>query len=278
MMRSRDPLETSNGSVICAPDTGEKPAALSSALDAMDHGLAVWSDGGKLLFWNAACASFFSNAGVHLSEGQPLEEFLAALARSGLLLLFEDEELWIEQEQRLFAIGGASDYTCIDGRIFRNERWSLPDASITMLLREITEERRNEASLEKARDDANQADKTKSRFLRAANHDLRQPLASLKILIYNCMMTDDEEHRSDLLHAMDISVAIMEDLLGALLNIGQLGRRAGQTPHHNVPAFHAPRTHGHRIRSPGARKGTWFSRRAVPLCRGFRPRSAGTNR
>lgn len=225
-MRSSDPLETSNGSGICAPDAGENPAALGSALDAMDHGLAVWSDGGKLLFWNAACASFFSNAGTHLSEGQPLEEFLAALARSGLLLLLEDEELWIEQEQRLFANGGASDYTCIDGRIFRNERWSLPDASITMLLREITEERQNEAILEKARDDANQADKAKSRFLRAANHDLRQPLASLKILIYNCMMTDDAEHRSDLLHAMDISVAIMEDLLGALLNIGQLD--AGQ--------------------------------------------------
>jgi CheY-like chemotaxis protein/anti-sigma regulatory factor (Ser/Thr protein kinase) len=40
------------------------------------------------------------------------------------------------------------------------------------------------------------------------------------------MTTDDEGHRQDLLHAMDIAVSIMEDLLGALLNIGQLD--AGQ--------------------------------------------------
>jgi len=46
--------------------------------------------------------------------------------------------------------------------------------------------------------------------------------ATLKILIYNCMTADDDRHRQDLLHAMDISVSIMEDLLGALLNIGQL--------------------------------------------------------
>lgn len=225
-MTPRDQLEPSHGAAVSVPGDGANLTALISALDVMGHGFAVWSNDEQLLFRNDACTRFFSNAGLQLSEGTPLEDFLESLARSGLLLLRTAEEIWIGQERRLFEIGGASDYTCIDGRIFRNERWRLPGESIAMLMREITEERRNEASLEKARDDASQADRTKSRFLRAANHDLRQPLASLKILIYNCMMTDDEEHRSDLLHAMDISVAIMEDLLGALLNIGQLD--AGQ--------------------------------------------------
>lgn len=225
-MTSRDQLETSHTPAVSAPDSGENLTALSSALDVMDHGLAIWSDDRMLLFRNAACDRFFKNAGMQLESRLPLDEVLAALARSGLLLLPATEDAWIEQERGLFEVGGASDYTCVDGRIFRNERWSLSGESTAMLIREITEDRRNEASLEKARDDASQADRTKSRFLRAANHDLRQPLASLKILIYNCMMADDEEHRSDLLHAMDISVAIMEDLLGALLNIGQLD--AGQ--------------------------------------------------
>nr|WP_246725152.1 ATP-binding protein [Beijerinckia sp. L45] len=47
-------------------------------------------------------------------------------------------------------------------------------------------------------------------------------MATLKILIFSCMGEEDLQHRGDLLHTMDISVSIMEDLLGALLQIGQL--------------------------------------------------------
>ena len=78
--------------------------------------------------------------------------------------------------------------------------------------------------------------RTKSRFLRAANHDLRQPLATLKILIYNCI-AEPTAHRQDLLHAMDISVSIMEDLLGALLQIGQLDAGQDHAADHHVPAL-----------------------------------------
>ncbi len=219
-MTSRDQqIEASCGSGIQASDAQDD---LAAALDVLGHGFAIWTPEETLHYRNKACAEVFSVAGMQLTRQLPLEEFLKAVAHSGLLLLPVDEQDWIERERLLFTHGGASDYHCIDGRIFRNERWRRPDGGTTMLIRDITDDRRNEASLEKARDEANQSDRTKSRFLRAANHDLRQPLATLKILIYNCMMTDDDEHRSDLLHAMDISVSIMEDLLGALLNIGQL--------------------------------------------------------
>ena len=201
-------------------------ASILSAFDLLGHGVAVWAEGRTLRYRNNPCADFFAVADVQMPKGLTLGSFLSAVVRSGLLLMPQDEEDWVEAERRLFETGGASDYNCMDGRIFRNERWRLPDGGTVMLVRDITEEKRNQASLEKARDDADQSDRAKSRFLRAANHDLRQPLATLKILIYNCMMTEDEEHRGDLLHAMDISVSIMEDLLGALLNIGQLD--AGQ--------------------------------------------------
>ncbi len=226
-MTSRDQrLEASDSSGVRDSNAEKDLVTTRAALNVLGHGFAIWTAEGTLHYRNEPCAKLFDVAGVQLSGQVSLGQFLEAVVQSGLLLLPIDEQDWIEQERLLFTRGGASDYHCIDGRIFRNERSQLPDGGIAMLIRDITDDRRNEASLEKARDEANQSDRTKSRFLRAANHDLRQPLATLKILIYNCMMTDDEEHRGDLLHAMDISVSIMEDLLGALLNIGQLD--AGQ--------------------------------------------------
>ena len=97
---------------------------------------------------------------------------------------------------------------------------------MVMTLNDITSMKRSEHALREAKELAEAADDGKSRFLRAANHDLRQPLATLRILIYNCIAELDPAHRQDMLHTMDIAVSIMEDLLGALLQIGQLD--AGQ--------------------------------------------------
>ncbi len=228
MTLSEKPTEALRGAAELASvlDSESELAGLHASFDALGHGLAVWGRDGSMLYGNKAYAEFFGIGGIAVRKGIAVKAFLFEVARSGLLLISEGEDVWLETEARLFDFGGANDYICIDGRIFRNEWWPLDGGGAAVLLRDITEERRNQASLKSARDDANQSDRAKSRFLRAANHDLRQPLASLKILIYNCMMTEDEDHRGDLLHAMDISVSIMEDLLGALLNIGQLD--AGQ--------------------------------------------------
>lgn len=109
-----------------------------------------------------------------------------------------------------------------DGRMLSAETWPMPDGGTVTMFSDISESWGAQRSLERARDTAAAADQSKSRFLRAANHDLRQPLASLKLLIYACMSADAEEQRQEALHAMDVSVSIMEDLLGALLNVGQL--------------------------------------------------------
>jgi signal transduction histidine kinase len=95
-------------------------------------------------------------------------------------------------------------------------------AGIALTVQDITTLKRGDAALREARDIADRANQSKSRFLRAASHDLRQPLATLKILIYTCQGNLDELARPETLRAMDVSVSVIEDLLGALLNIGQL--------------------------------------------------------
>lgn len=198
------------------------PEDVKAGLDTLGHGVAIWSRTGRLTFWNQTCATVFADAGVVFSTGLSQDEFLERFVESDLLFLSMPRDEWIEAECAHFKNGGVSEYTFIDGRVYRNERTPTANGGVAMILLDVTAEKKNERILQKARDEADHASKTKLRFLRAANHDLRQPLATLKILIYNCMQADDDEHRQDLLHAMDISISIMEDLLGALLNIGQL--------------------------------------------------------
>lgn len=201
-------------------DTGN-PDLLRASFEALGHGVAIWSPDGRLAFCNNAFQDRFQFAQGGLKPGMTLASFLERLARSGLLMLPSAIEGWIAAETAA-AASQSSEYNFSDGAVFEIERWSTNDGGILMLSREITALKKNERALIKARIDADAADSNKLRFLRAANHDLRQPLASLKIQIYNCMSADDDAHRKDILHAMDVSVSIMEDILGALLNIGQL--------------------------------------------------------
>ncbi|MFB2552529.1 ATP-binding response regulator [Ensifer soli] len=188
-------------------------------LAAIGHGVALWSAEGRLRLANPAFRRRFDAFPGGLEDGiaQPL--FLDAVERSGLI---------VSSGQPPADPLGPGDLlsgrTLIfsDGAIFTIDGFATANGDLVTLCRDVTEATRNARALEKARETAQQADHMKSRFLRAANHDLRQPLASLKILIYTCITALTDEERAQALHAMDVSVQIMEDLLGALLNIGQL--------------------------------------------------------
>ncbi|WP_119302324.1 ATP-binding response regulator [Dongia deserti] len=197
-------------------------ALLRESVEALGHGFAMWSAEGVLAFCNEAFQNQFPVSGGRLKRGISIRNFLEQVARSGLLMLPYAAETWIADELASTEARRSSEYTFSDGTIHRIERWRLQSGGTLMLSREITTAKKNKLALMKARHDADDAVQNKLRFLRAANHDLRQPLASLKIQIYNCMTCEDEAQRNEILHAMDVSVSIMEDILGALLNIGQL--------------------------------------------------------
>jgi signal transduction histidine kinase/CheY-like chemotaxis protein len=185
---------------------------LANGLATLRYGLAVWSVDQRLIYFNKAFADLFEPLSP-FSEELYLSEFLATLRIGSEVAPDTNSEI---------TPGAPFEYVLSDGRTLE----ILVDTDRTgvtaMTVQDITVEKRGERALRKAKEIAELADKTKSRFLRAANHDLRQPLATLKILIYSCLGETEELHRKDLLHAMDISVSIMEELLGALLQIGQL--------------------------------------------------------
>lgn len=202
---------------------GEREALLES-LDATSAGIAAWNGERVLVYANQAFLNAFD---LHRKQIGDLvfAELARQLAASNELVLAAPDQ-WIADQIALFGTERQFDQQMSDGRTLEVVYRPSPDGGMTVTLHDVSNLKRTEFALRRAKDAAESSGEAKSRFLRAANHDLRQPLATLRILIYNCLSETDEEHRKDLFHAMDISVSIMEDLLSSLLQIGQLD--AGQ--------------------------------------------------
>lgn len=195
---------------------------LRHGLEAVNYGLAVWTPDRHLIYCNRAFRDFNSSAGSLLRPGMALSSLVEIVERSGETLAERDVPPWKDRAMAAFEAAEPLVYGLTDGRFVEVIHNVAGDGNVVMTVHDVTTVRRGERTLRRAKEIAEAADQTKSRFLRAANHDLRQPLSTLKILIFNCINEEDAAHRNDLLHAMDIAVAIMEDLLDALLQIGQL--------------------------------------------------------
>lgn len=198
----------------------DQPALEAAALRYLNQGACIWSPQGNILYCNPA---FAEALGLQASDilGTSKPTLLEKAQRRGGLIRWDAPPAQGDHASILPGLSGAL-LLCSDGRLLAATDSPLPGGETVSLLTDITEARRNLQALAHARDKAAAADQSKSRFLRAANHDLRQPLASLKILVYSCLVAENADDRKQALHAMEVSVAIMEDLLGSLLNIGQL--------------------------------------------------------
>ena len=195
---------------------------LTRGIEALGHGFAVWSDSNQLVTCNSAFSRRFNIENSQDLKGLTYDAFLAVVVDKGDIIIRQSKQDWITTEKAAMQGNLTRELVFADSSIYRLECFPDEKGGFVSFLQDVTHTVRNEQTLKTERDKSADTEQVKSRFLRAANHDLRQPLAALKILIYNCIETQSEEIRQQALHNMDVSVSIMEDLLGALLNIGQL--------------------------------------------------------
>jgi PAS domain S-box-containing protein len=87
---------------------------------------------------------------------------------------------------------------------------------------DITERKRAERELVEARDAAEKANQAKSRFLSAANHDLRQPLYAIKLLVNALSLQEVGQAADQMVQDINNAVHSMEGMLSTLLDISKL--------------------------------------------------------
>lgn len=93
---------------------------------------------------------------------------------------------------------------------------------VAAAIRDITERTRINEALVAAREEADRANRAKSRFLATASHDLRQPLQTIRLLNAAMLKITPQPDLRELLQQQSQAIEGMTRQLNALLDIGRL--------------------------------------------------------
>ncbi|HEY6643689.1 ATP-binding protein [Povalibacter sp.] len=93
---------------------------------------------------------------------------------------------------------------------------------VAAAIRDMTERRRINAALVLAREEADRANRAKSRFLASASHDLRQPLQTVRLLNASMLRMVNDTDVGALLRRQEQAIDSMTRLLNGLLDVSRL--------------------------------------------------------
>lgn len=103
---------------------------------------------------------------------------------------------------------------------YRTEGGQVEGVVITYV--DITEQKRTNAALMAARDEADRATKAKSRFLASASHDLRQPLQSMALLHQLLARNKRSTEGARLASLLDQTLTSMTTMLDSMLDVNRI--------------------------------------------------------
>ena len=256
----------------------EASAAIQSSRDqlqhALDHarqGITVFDANLALTAWNREFADLFGLPPAMLRHGVGLDEIVRFNAGRGAYgpgdsedfvaervasLLFDDEpnRLRLFSTNRVIEVRSArlpdggivTTYTDVTQTVQAEEAL---EAANEMLERRVDERtaqlQRLNAELERAKNEADAANLSKTRFLAAASHDILQPLNAARL--YASSLTEgvnqiDPEERQNLARNVDVSLEAVEEIIGALLDISRLDAGATRPEISDVPVADLMRT------------------------------------
>ena len=221
---------------------------LESTLDNMSQGVSVVDQNLRLVGWNRRYMELMDYPEGTLHIGKPIEDLINLNAERGLI---DDHKN--EIRKRLNHLRSGQDYRYerkwLDGKVLEIRGNPMPGGGYVTSFTDIThfkdieyelqlinetleqrvqqrtaELRRANTELEEAKLVAEEANRSKTRFLAAASHDLLQPMnaASLFVSILRQQQEGCEDEQAHLVKRIDRSLKAAEQLLSALLDISKL--------------------------------------------------------
>jgi Na+/proline symporter/signal transduction histidine kinase len=224
---------------------------LQHALDHARQGVSVFDRNQALVAWNRAFAELFDLPSSVLRAGLGLDALVRYNAARGLYgpgasddfvaeriasLLDNDEptRLRLHRPQRVLEVrsarlpdgGVVTTYADISQTVAFEEELAASNEGLERRVRERTAElERLNQELARAKNAAEEANLSKTRFLAAASHDLLQPLNAARLYassLAETAVSAPAEERVGLARNVDASLEAVEEILGALLDISRL--------------------------------------------------------
>jgi signal transduction histidine kinase len=255
----------------------EASAAIQSSRDqlqhALDHarqGITVFDANLALTAWNREFADLFDLPPAMLRHGLGLDEIVRFNAGRGAYGPGDSEDFVAERVASLLYDEQPNRLRLFSNRVIEVRSARLPDGGIVTTYTDVTQtvqaeealeaakemlERRVDertaelqrlnAELERAKNEADAANLSKTRFLAAASHDILQPLNAARL--YASSLTEgvnqiDPEERKNLARNVDVSLEAVEEIIGALLDISRLDAGATRPEISDVPISDLMRT------------------------------------
>jgi Na+/proline symporter/signal transduction histidine kinase len=249
----------------------EASAAIQSSRDqlqhALDHarqGVTVFDSNLALTAWNREFAELFDLPPAMLRHGIGLEEMVRSNAVRGVYGPGDPEDFVAERVASLLYDDQPNRLRLFStNKVFEVRSARLPDGGIVTTYSDVTQtvqveealeaanellERRVDertaelqrlnAELARAKNEADEANLSKTRFLAAASHDILQPLNAARL--YASALSEGAsqigvDERAELARSVDVSLEAVEEILGALLDISRLDAGATRPEVSDVP-------------------------------------------
>ncbi len=209
-------------------------ANLRCAIEALPVGLALYDQKRRLLVWNEALRSLSSNPKPDFRVGMTYTEALKAGLKSSLFpanAAFDPKWLKNKQEQH---VPGDWILKSQDGtRWVRLQNREIEDRGLVTLSSDFTEQKKHEAELAAALEQARSANVAKSRFLANMSHEIRTPLNGMVAVTEALSRSALTPTQSEMVALIRSSSETLQILLSDILDLARI--ESGQMKISNAP-------------------------------------------
>lgn len=212
----------------------------SRSLEHLPQGISVVDRQLRLVAWNRRYAELFRYPTELLQVGRPIEDLIRYNVRRGLLGDTDPEEA---VRKRLEHLQRGQPYLHererADGTVIEIRGNTLPEGGFVTSYADITTYRQSArelrtladslekriaqrtADLNEAKAEAERANRSKTRFVAAAVHDLLQPVNAARMYLSSLRRRLDNDGR-ELTDHIDAALSAQDDILSSLLDISRL--------------------------------------------------------